>query len=664
MDFAHGPKKGKDIEIQQESHLFTTAQSLKAVGNIWNHPTESPSRLQPRPPGLTQKPISDTVHSTAVVTGTCCSLAVQSALKPIRFPCSPSRGDRGDVQVCIMEDWVRGNAPARIPEESVAEFQAETQRWFKETQASRILPQGETPEWFHGFTTRREAEEMLQKKPMGCFLVRFCESKVGFVLSYKSRERCRHFLLEQLPDERYVILGEDTSHASVQELLSHYCAAPIEPYREILTFACSKNSRPGDHQPYTKVNKQTKPVPPPTPALLASLMQHHEDCPARNPKEEPMFNDCHEVLRTTEEAESTYPVQSNVTPRQGPYTQVKKLIKPVPPTAPALPAFPKPHYEECPSHNQEENVTFMDCIKVERTTEEAQNAPTVQRKVTPRQGDHQAYTKVKKHIKPVPPTAPALPAFPKPHYEDCPAHNQEEQVPDFVPPLPVKSEGTSETEEGPVPLQNEVQHIGHAPLGKAPIPDSESTSKASSADHKYSLLVELHTYTESADHGHREKHIYHEPHETIDFYAMGRGSPCEKENIYSEVELKQSKPPSIPEQEEWTAIPILPLPISRARVIPNKASTLPPRSQKDALPVEPSLAHRLLFRRASRQAAKSQVSASLPKKSLCFDDPVYSRQLARSTSDSQAAAAAPENIYERISEEQLTPGPFSTFKDQ
>lgn len=33
--------------------------------------------------------------------------------------------------------------------------------------------------------SRREAEELLQDQPLGCFLVRFSESTVGFVLSYR-----------------------------------------------------------------------------------------------------------------------------------------------------------------------------------------------------------------------------------------------------------------------------------------------------------------------------------------------------------------------------------------------------------------------------------------------------------------------------------------------
>ncbi|NWZ70022.1 SH22A protein, partial [Acrocephalus arundinaceus] len=64
-------------------------------------------------------------------------------------------------------------------------LRARTRLWFEQTQAQRLGPEGKLPVWFHGFISRREAEELLQDEPLGCFLVRFSESTVGFVLSYR-----------------------------------------------------------------------------------------------------------------------------------------------------------------------------------------------------------------------------------------------------------------------------------------------------------------------------------------------------------------------------------------------------------------------------------------------------------------------------------------------
>ncbi|KAM9214826.1 SH2 domain-containing protein 2A [Leptosomus discolor] len=117
-------------------------------------------------------------------------------------------------------------------------LRARTRLWFEQTQAGRLGAEGELPTWFHGFISRRETEELLQDQPLGCFLVRFSESTVGFVLSYRGRDRCRHFVLDQLPDGRYVILGERSAHAKLADLLRHYTAAPVAPYHEFLTVPC------------------------------------------------------------------------------------------------------------------------------------------------------------------------------------------------------------------------------------------------------------------------------------------------------------------------------------------------------------------------------------------------------------------------------------------
>ncbi|NXM30085.1 SH22A protein, partial [Oxyruncus cristatus] len=51
----------------------------------------------------------------------------------------------------------------------------------------------------------------------------------------RGRDRCRHFVLDQLPDGRYAILGEQSAHAELAELLRHHTTAPIPPYHELLT---------------------------------------------------------------------------------------------------------------------------------------------------------------------------------------------------------------------------------------------------------------------------------------------------------------------------------------------------------------------------------------------------------------------------------------------
>ncbi|KAF1466901.1 SH2 domain-containing protein 2A, partial [Spheniscus demersus] len=73
----------------------------------------------------------------------------------------------------------------RDPQPELVALRARTRLWFERTQARRLGAKGELPAWFHGFISRRETEQLLQDQPPGCFLVRFSESTVGFVLSYR-----------------------------------------------------------------------------------------------------------------------------------------------------------------------------------------------------------------------------------------------------------------------------------------------------------------------------------------------------------------------------------------------------------------------------------------------------------------------------------------------
>ncbi|XP_060500594.1 SH2 domain-containing protein 2A isoform X1 [Panthera onca] len=131
-----------------------------------------------------------------------------------------------------------------VPGEGGQSLQAETRAWFQKTQAHWLLQRGAAPPWFHGFITRREAERLLEPKPEGCYLVRFSESAVTFVLTYRSRTCCRHFLLSQLGDGRHVVLGEDSAHARLPDLLRHYTVCPLSPYGETLSEPLARQQTP------------------------------------------------------------------------------------------------------------------------------------------------------------------------------------------------------------------------------------------------------------------------------------------------------------------------------------------------------------------------------------------------------------------------------------
>uniref|UniRef100_A0A3Q3X496 SH2 domain-containing protein n=1 Tax=Mola mola TaxID=94237 RepID=A0A3Q3X496_MOLML len=58
-------------------------------------------------------------------------------------------------------------------------------KWFMETQAPLILNSGSFPDWFQGFAARKDAEDLLRDKALGCFLIRLSDKTIGYILSYK-----------------------------------------------------------------------------------------------------------------------------------------------------------------------------------------------------------------------------------------------------------------------------------------------------------------------------------------------------------------------------------------------------------------------------------------------------------------------------------------------
>ncbi|XP_058485996.1 uncharacterized protein sh2d7 [Solea solea] len=116
-------------------------------------------------------------------------------------------------------------------------------RWFIETQTQAlILSNGNFPDWFHGFAARKEAEDLLRDKALGCFLVRLSDKAIGYILSYRGLDRCRHFVITQKQDGHFIISGDCQSYHSVTEVIEHYRDSPIQPFGEHLTSSCSQES--------------------------------------------------------------------------------------------------------------------------------------------------------------------------------------------------------------------------------------------------------------------------------------------------------------------------------------------------------------------------------------------------------------------------------------
>ncbi|XP_025933604.1 SH2 domain-containing protein 7 [Apteryx mantelli] len=115
-------------------------------------------------------------------------------------------------------------------------------KWFLETQAAIILENGTFPEWFHGFITRKQTEDMLRDRDVGCFLIRLSDRAIGYILSYRGKDRCRHFVINHLSNGHYVVSGDTCTHESLAELISYYQTSVIEPFGESLTIAYAKTA--------------------------------------------------------------------------------------------------------------------------------------------------------------------------------------------------------------------------------------------------------------------------------------------------------------------------------------------------------------------------------------------------------------------------------------
>lgn len=111
-------------------------------------------------------------------------------------------------------------------------------KWFIDTQVPLIVHNGLFPAWFLGFISRKDAEEILREKELGCFLIRLSDKAIGYILSYKGRDRCRHFVINQSKSGKFVVCGDTEGHDMVSDLIEYYKTTPIQPFEECLTYPC------------------------------------------------------------------------------------------------------------------------------------------------------------------------------------------------------------------------------------------------------------------------------------------------------------------------------------------------------------------------------------------------------------------------------------------
>ncbi|XP_038561991.1 SH2 domain-containing protein 7-like [Micropterus salmoides] len=132
-------------------------------------------------------------------------------------------------------------------------------KWFIDTQVPLIVRNGFFPTWFLGFITRKDAEEILRDKELGCFLIRLSDKAIGYILSYKGSDRCRHFVINQSESGQFVVCGDTEQHDKVSDLIEYYKTSPIEPFGEYLTSSCFEALNEGLYD-IIQVNPKEQPV--------------------------------------------------------------------------------------------------------------------------------------------------------------------------------------------------------------------------------------------------------------------------------------------------------------------------------------------------------------------------------------------------------------------
>ncbi|XP_068869480.1 SH2 domain-containing protein 4A [Aphelocoma coerulescens] len=125
-------------------------------------------------------------------------------------------------------------------------------KWFKEEQfplrAGYLKTTDTIAPWFHGILTSKKAEELLNKTVPGSFLIRVSEKIKGYVLSYRSVEGCKHFLIDASSDS-YSFLGVDQlQHSTLADLVDYHKDEPITSLgKELLLYPCGQEDQEPDY---------------------------------------------------------------------------------------------------------------------------------------------------------------------------------------------------------------------------------------------------------------------------------------------------------------------------------------------------------------------------------------------------------------------------------
>uniref|UniRef100_A0A3P8NEB9 Hematopoietic SH2 domain containing n=2 Tax=Astatotilapia calliptera TaxID=8154 RepID=A0A3P8NEB9_ASTCA len=284
-------------------------------------------------------------------------------------------------RVFVLSDFsishnCRLNEPLRRRMEGSQTFQGQRDpyTWFTESQLQSVIRNGVVPEWFHGIISRKTAEELLMAKPPGYFLIRVSESRIGYTLSYRAEDRCRHFMIDALEHGSYIIVGENRYHRFLHDLVDFHRRTPIMPFTQVLTVPCGQASN--DKTDYAELLFCSR-----GPDSRASLPPNNFQVPSINPP------------GSREDIPPALPHRPNYlgnSPILPPKSQTNRLYPSLedefqhntsPPPALPVPTPRKKYTGDNPPSNQPPEVPSRDCMALKqnqavRTVSAPENLPT------------------------------------------------------------------------------------------------------------------------------------------------------------------------------------------------------------------------------------------------------------------------------------------------
>ncbi|XP_071954506.1 myosin-IIIb-like isoform X2 [Antedon mediterranea] len=156
-----------------------------------------------------------------------------------------SGGDT-DQEDILEDEFIRTKEVGKFGEKGT---RAASVRWFQQTQTDQVrqTSDGQFAPWFHGIITRRASEQLLENKTIGCFLIRVSESRFGYSMSIKTPSKIKHFMIDQLRNGKYVVVGELPVFKTLNEMVAYYQKNPVSPYSDYLTEACGQVSDDFDY---------------------------------------------------------------------------------------------------------------------------------------------------------------------------------------------------------------------------------------------------------------------------------------------------------------------------------------------------------------------------------------------------------------------------------